>query len=288
MKLSFTRSGAPAETNLSERTAAGLILCDYVDVQALEEMAEQLEVRLAAQTQLAEKTLRGSERSFAPKDIGVKASRGTESGLTRTFGPTSWAVQVMAIEHHLRESHELADFVGDILEARMNALTQPAGPAPDWPSGMQSENVLHVEEPGRKDLENAHERDIAKMHERDIAKMRTNYSRLAPDAARKRSWIVIDADWSISVEETHLVLRLDVVRYYDAVTLTVGDDLPIAVDFGPHSSDVQSGAGFTQQGRRRLRGRAKVQATVFGYAESYDETVLTVSPIAVYERKGLA
>ena len=118
--------------------------------------------------------------------------------------------------------------------------------------------------------------------------MRQKYATVAPEAAAKRSWVVIDAEWTVAFESTSLVLRLAMVHYHGFASLAVGNDLPVVIDFGPGSSDSPADSGFTQQGRIRLNERAKIHATVFGTAESYDDGTLRVNPIALYDRKGLA
>ena len=109
----------------SEPAQTPLILCDYVDRVALDEVAEQLEVRLAAQTQLAEKTMSSSAVSGAPHGIGLKRSRGSESGVTSTYDAATAAARVSAIDRRLRESHELTDFIAEVAGAEWVALARP-------------------------------------------------------------------------------------------------------------------------------------------------------------------
>jgi hypothetical protein len=243
----------------------GTLVVDWLDEEALEDVAEQLDLRSAVESRLM--AVEGTTRKvgLAAQVISAETALADESTHESKFGRAAAGVRLRAVLNKLVAQNELADF----LFGAYGFSTEP----PDFSLRdrevrleAMSALVVHDDSPMEERLE-------AEMALR-MALGRRSYS-----AARLRDWFLLEGHWAVQRNEE---CTLSFVGVSPAGKLKeTGELFSVVVGLpGGSSSD-----GWRLPGARLQHGDI-VKATVFGAVDDYDDhDRLAVSAIAIFDRK---
>jgi hypothetical protein len=246
--------------------ALGTIIVDWLDEDALHDLAEQLRLPFALESRQVEVEGKTQKMTPAPQVMGFSAGsaeweKSAEETSERRYGPEASAVRLRRAIEKLVIDNQVADFLLGAYEFELS---------------------------GRRSIDTAIGFDrVVLFEDADEAEKITTkldfssaLAQRCSEAFRDRDWFLLEAYWNV-VRDGDIVLQFHgVAPVWNVVEL---DELEIDVQL-----DVAQPSALRQPARRFQSGRL-VRATVFGSVANADEDKerwrISVDPIAVFDRK---
>jgi len=246
----------------------GELLLAWADGPVLVALAEQLDVNLPAELTMSDEEERG--RSFA-----LKVTKFVELGIERDFDKT------IGRETRFRQASNelrLARVLGALLlEDRLKE------PFFEVALGLYKAEE-ELAESNRALGESASELDRRVAFMQPLEEFRT----IADDLVEARGWVIIEGRFGVQESDGSLELKLR--EYLIGHRSPLPPEISVMVAMGPAGIALND-LYVTSWGKRRLVVGTDIDLGVFGIADRLtqnDSAVLTIAPVALYERVGHA
>jgi len=245
----------------------GTLVVDWLDEEALEDVAEQLDLRSAVESRLMDVDGTTYKVGLAPQIFSAEMALADESTHERKFGRAAASVRLRAVLNKLVAQNELADFL--LGSYRNRYQSESHDPFRDRDVSIEAFSALVVH--GDSDMEKKSEAEM----EFSLALHGRCYS-----AARLRDWFLLEGHWRVERNSECTLSFVGVSPTGNVIETSELFSVRVALPGGSSSE------GWRLPGARLQTG-AVVRATAFGSVDDYDDESkrLTVSAIAIFDRK---